>query len=157
MRERASTPEPEPTPSPVSQSAVFEFSVRPTPTLVDIGAIPNFDRPRDPTPASRTEQLSRCLKYSLAPDPINQWRRLKVKVRNTCNNYVPADETWFEVVAAGPNGATIGRAVGHFGEPIAPFSWELETFIEVDCPLVGGCRYSVSVWSAAGGGHKVEQ
>lgn len=155
------TPEPEPTQLPLVQTTVIEVAVRPSLTPVDVGAIPNFDRPRDPTPGSRTEQLTRCLSYQVRLDPTfssSQRVRLAVRARNVCGEWIPADESWFEIVSKPVfGGGTAGREVGHFQAAIPPNSAHAETLIEIDCPApAGGCQYIASVWSAAGGGRIVE-
>lgn len=144
------TPEPLPlSPSPAHRDAALDVPGRATVTPVDIGSIPNFDRPRDPTPSSRVEELSRCLSYRAAPDPTYSSTsrvRLLVRARNTCAAWIPIEETKFEVLSKpAMGGGTIARAVGQFQAAIPPGSSHLETVIEIDCPAAGGCRYDVSV------------
>lgn len=157
------TPEPE-APTPAYETAVIEHRVpSPVPTI-DIAAIPNQDRPRAPTPDSRTQQIAGCLTYST--EHISQpgysglvKARVRVRARNNCNFFVPVDDSWFEIVStAGVNGSTLGREVGRFQIPIPPLSRDTETTIEVDCPqdLPGGCRFTAAVWWAAGGGRSPE-
>src|SRR5262249_3007104 len=101
-----------------------------------------------------------CLTYTT--EPLSQpgfsgaqRTRVKVRARNACNIGIPSDDSWFEITSvANGTGATIGRETARFQGPIAPMSHDTETMVEVDCPpdLPGGCRYSVAVWWAAGGG-----
>ncbi len=113
----AATPEPAPeptagpaaavpSPAPTFQSAVIEVRI-PTPApTVDVAAIPNLDRPREPTPESRTEPLMRCMTFTVAEDDhprLSSWgpeaARVKVMVRNHCGFWIAASESWFEVTA----------------------------------------------------------
>lgn len=135
-----------PTPADTIQTSFIEVRII-TPTPVDIASIPNFDRPADPTPRSASEERSRCLSYTVQPEPSGQSRRLRVRVRNACTFWVPPEQSWFEIVATPSNGqGTTGKATGSFQGPIAPHSSNVETFIEVDCPseVQGGCRYTVT-------------
>jgi len=151
------TPEPEPAP----RGAPIAVSVRASPTPVDIDAIPNFDRPRDPTPASRVEELARCLTYRVTVDPTfssSSRVRLVVRVRNTCATWVPAEDSWFEVVSKpSSGGGTVARELGRFQAAIPPGSSHVETVIEIECPAAyGGCRYEASFWLPSGGGRNFE-
>lgn len=156
------TPEPQLLPpTPVIYGYTIEVPVRASPTPLDVSAIPNFDRPRDPTPTNRTEQLARCLSYRVTLDPTfssSRRVRLQVRAQNTCGIWVPAEDSRFEVVASPVSGGgTGGREVGMFQAAIPPNSSHVETVIEIDCPApAGGCQYSASVWWAAGGGRRVE-
>ncbi len=149
--EPAWTPEPEPPyETPIPRSAVIEIPVRVSPTPIDVGAIPNFDRPRDPTPGSRAEELARCLTYRAALDPTfssSSRVRLKITATSTCSSWVPAEETGFEVVSKPLAGdGIVAREAGQFQGAIPPRSSHAETIIEIDCPApAGGCRYEVSV------------
>ncbi len=143
--------EPAPTPAPALDESVVETNVIEvrvvTPTPVDVATIPNFDRPADPTPASRAEQRSRCLTYTVEPESTGPSTRLRVRVRSHCGFWVPVEESWFEIVATPVSGhGTTGRATGSFQAPIGPHSSNVETLVEVYCPtdVAGGCRYSVS-------------
>ncbi len=143
--------EPAPLPNAAMDESVVETNVIEvrvvTPTPVDVSAIPNFDRPAEPTPASRAEQRSRCLTYTVEPESTGPSTRLRVRVRSHCGFWVPVEESWFEIVATPVSGhGTTGRATGSFQTPIGPHSSNVETLVEVDCPtdLPGGCRYSVS-------------
>lgn len=160
--ELAWTPEPE-LPTPIYETAVVELAL-PTPRpTIDIAQIPNQDRPRV-TPAGRTEQLAQCLTFSA--EPLSQpgyfgamRTRVRIRARNSCNSFITADESWFELVSTGAaNGSPIGREVGRFQLPIPPQSRDSETMMEIDCPhnLPGGCRFTASVWWAAGGGRRPE-
>ena len=152
------TPEPEHgATTPVPGSALIEVPVRASPTPVDIEAIPNFDRPRDPTPSSRAEELARCLSYRAGLDPTfssSTRVRLAVRATNTCATWIPIEQTWFEVVSKPlAGGGTVAREVGQFQSAIPPRSSHVETAIEIDCPVpAGGCRYEAAVWSPSGGG-----
>jgi len=152
------TPEPEPaTPTAVARSARIEVAVRTSPTPVDVEAIPNFDRPRDPTPSSRVEELARCLSYRVMVDPTfssSTRVRLAVRARNACASWVPAEDSWFEVVSkASSGGGTVARETGRFQSAIPPGSSHVETVIEIECPApYGGCRFEASVWSPSGSG-----
>jgi len=144
----ASAVAPEPTPSPTEealQTSVIEIRVV-TPTPIDVGAIPNFDRPAEPTPGSARELRARCLTYTVERETFGESRRVKVRVRNACAIWIPAEESWFEITAMPSSGQGIaGRATGSFQTPIGPHSSNVETFIEVDCPgdVRGGCKYYV--------------
>lgn len=149
--ETTPTPEAELAPAtPISHSATIDVPVRESPTPIDIGAIPNFDRPRDPTPSSRAEELARCLTYRASIDPTfssTSRVRLKITATSTCSFWVPAEESGFEVLS-GPlaGGGTAARETGQFQAAIAPRSSHTETIIEIDCPApAGGCRYDVRV------------
>ncbi len=139
---------PEPTPSPTEealQTSLIEVRVV-TPTPVDVGSIPNFDRPAEPTPVSATEQRARCLTYTVERETFGESRRVKVRVRNACAIWIPIEESFFEITAMPSSGQGIaGRATGSFQTPIGPHSSNVETFIEVDCPgdVRGGCKYYV--------------
>lgn len=159
--EPAWTPEPEMAQANV-QTDVVELAV-PTPRpTIDIAAIPNQDRPRGPTPAWRTGQLNQCLSFTA--EPMSQpgyfgamRTRVRIRARNSCNSFVTADESWFELVSiSAANGSPIGREIGRFQLPIPPQSRDSETMMEIDCPhnLPGGCRFTASVWWAAGGGRR---
>ncbi len=106
------------------------------------------------------EQLTRCLSYQATVDPTfssSRRVRLAVKARNTCAEWIPPEESWFEVVSRPVSGGgTAGREVGQFQAAIPPRSSHAETVIEIDCPEVGGCRYTVSVWSPTASGGKSE-
>ena len=162
---RVESPAPAPDPSPVPEAAATEtaiLEVTPTvtdtletsvvevrvvtPTPVDVGAIPNFDRPADPTPASPLEQRKRCLTYTVDRETFGESRRVKVRVRNNCGSWVPVDQSGFEITAIPSSGqGVVGRASGSFQHPIGPHSSNVETFIEVDCPgdIRAGCKYYV--------------
>jgi hypothetical protein len=139
---------PEPTPSPTEkalETSLIEVRVV-TPTPIDVGAIPNFDRPSDPTPGTPAERRARCLTYTVERETFGESRRVKVRVRNACGFWIPTDESFFEITALPANGQGIaGRATGSFQVPIGPHSSNVETFIEVDCPgdVRGGCKYYV--------------
>lgn len=171
------TPEPAPqptealalptlSPAGVFQSAVIESRL-PTPLpTIDVATIPNLDRPREPTPESRTEQLMRCLTFTVAEDDhprLSSWppdvARVKVMARNNCGFWIAASESWFEVTSmpVGHQGA-VGREIDHFPVVIGPSSSNAETFVMIKCPdaQTVGCHYSVAVWWAAGGGKKAE-
>ena len=84
---------------------------------------------------------------------------MRVRARNDCNSWIPAEDTRFEIVSSGgAGGGTLGRESGMFQAPIPPLSANAETMIEIDCPndLPGGCRFTASVWGAAGGERKPE-
>ena len=142
------TVEPEPTAAPTEeafQSNQVEFRLV-TPTPVDVGAIPNFDRPAEPTPGSAAERRAQCLSYTVERETFGESRRVKVRVRNTCGFWIPPEESFFEITAMPSNGqGIVGRATGSFQAPIGPHSSNVETFIEVDCPgdVRGGCKYYV--------------
>jgi hypothetical protein len=143
----AVTAHPEATPSPADsfETSVIEVRVV-TPTPVDVGAIPNFDRPADPTPSSPAEQRARCLTYTVERDTFGESRRVKVRVRNSCGFWIPPDQSWFEITATPSSGlGVVGHATGSFQTPIGPHSSNVETFIEVDCPgdVRAGCKYFV--------------
>jgi hypothetical protein len=137
-------------------TAVFEVGLErepptPRPTF-DVASIPSLDRPPEPTPRSRAEQAARCLSFSAEtfPQPglsgLSQ-ARARVRARNSCNAWIPAEDTGFEIVSIGAaRGAQLGREVGQFQDAIAPFASNAETWIGVDCPenLPGGCRYIVT-------------
>jgi len=156
------TPEPEhAAATPVPGSAVIEVPVRASPTPIDVGAIPNFDRPRDPTPSSRAEELARCLTYRASLDPTfssTSRVRLKITATSTCSFWVPAEESGFEVLSKPvAGGGMAAREVGQFQSAIPPRSSHTETIIEIDCPApAGGCRYEARVWSPSGGGRGSE-
>ncbi len=118
-----------------------------TPTPVDVGTIPNFDRPADPTPGTPAERRARCLTYTVERETFGESRRVKVRVRSTCSFWIRPEESWFEIEATPSSGQGVtGRARGNFQTPIAPHSSNVETFIEVDCPgdVRGGCKYFVT-------------
>ncbi len=156
----SSTPEPaavetpvpaverEPTPAPTEeafQTSQFEFRLL-TPTPVDVGAIPNFDRPAEPTPGSAAERRAQCLSYTVERETFGESRRVKVRVRNACAFWIPPEESWFEITAMPSSGqGIVGRATGSFQAAIGPHSSNVETLIEVDCPgdIRGGCKYYV--------------
>ena len=155
------TPEPEMliSPSPTARVEAFP-TLRPT---VDLAEIPSLERAVAPPPGSRHDQLAECVTFSA--EPLSQpayagqmKTRVKVKARNRCNTGVPSDDSWFEIRSYSYNGVPIGREVGRFQAPIAPFAADAETLIEIDCPpnQPGGCRYEVEVWWAAGGGRKAQ-
>lgn len=135
----------------------------PRPTI-DLAQIPTLERQigtADGADApSRRDQLAHCLSYRV--EPLSQpgvsgnvKTRVKVHARNGCNTGVPSDESWFEITSiSNADGSTVGKEVGRFQGPIGPFATDAETLVEIDCPtnLPGGCRYSVEVWWAAGGG-----
>jgi hypothetical protein len=139
---------PGPTASPTEealQSNPFEVRLV-TPTPVDVGGIPNFDRPAEPTPGSALERRARCLEYTVERETFGESRRVKVRVRNKCDFWIPTEESWFEITAMPSSGQGIaGRATGSFQSPIGPNSSNVETFIEVDCPgdVRAGCKYYV--------------
>ncbi len=140
--------------SPTARRSTSPFEQSPTP--IDVGAIPNFDRPRDPTPSSRVEELARCLSYRASLDPTfssTSRVRLKITATSTCAFWVPTEESGFEVVSKPvAGGGIVAREVGQFQSAIPPRSSHAETVIEIDCPApAGGCRYEVSVYSPGGG------
>ena len=106
------------------------------------------------------EQLTRCLSYQATVDPTfssSRRVRLAVKARNTCAEWIPPEESWFEVVSRPVSGGgTAGREVGQFQAAIPPRSSHAETVIEIDCPAVAGCRYTFSVWSPTASSGKSE-
>jgi hypothetical protein len=143
--ETAVVPEVTLTPTDQVETNIVEVRVV-TPTPVDVGSIPNFDRPADPTPASPLEQRKRCLTYTVERETFGESRRVKVRVRNSCGFWIPADQSGFEITALPSSGQGVtGRATGSFQHPIGPHSSNVETFIEVDCPgdVRAGCKYYV--------------
>ena len=117
-----------------------------TPTPVDVGAIPNFDRPADPTPATPAERRKRCLTYTVDRETFGESRRVKIRVKNSCGFSIPPEESGFEITATPSNGrGVVGSATGSFQTTIGPHSSNVETLIEVDCPpdVHAGCRYFV--------------
>ena len=134
-----------PTPTEVFETNVVEVRVV-TPTPVDVGAIPNLDRPADPTPSSPLEQRKQCLTYTVERETFGESRRVKIRVANRCGFWIPADQSWFEITAIPSSGqGVVGSATGSFQHPIGPHSSNVETFIEVDCPgdIRAGCKYYV--------------
>lgn len=155
------------TPEPLEPTAavtgtVFEVAFPTRRPTIDASAIPNMDRPRGPTPGSRTEQLAGCLTYSIEPTAQpgvsgNVATRVRVRARNSCNLWIPVNDSRFEIISiSNASGGTVGRETGMFQEPIPPLSSNVETFVAIDCPsnLPGGCRYTAAVWWAAGGGRR---
>jgi hypothetical protein len=141
----SAAPEATPTASDSLETNVVEVRVV-TPTPVDVGAIPNFDRPADPTPSSPKEQRARCLSYTVDRETFGESRRVKVRVRNSCGFSIPPEESFFEITAMPSNGrGVVGRATGSFQSTIGPHSSNVETLIEVDCPadVHAGCKYFV--------------
>jgi hypothetical protein len=141
----ATIPEATPTPSEQLETNVVEVRVV-TPTPVDVAAIPNFDRPAEPTPASPAEQRARCLSYTVERETFGESRRVKVRVKNSCGFSIPPEESWFEITATPASGrGVVGRASGSFQATIGPHSSNVETLIEVDCPadVHAGCKYFV--------------
>jgi hypothetical protein len=139
------TAETTPTPEDAVETSVVEVRIV-TPTPVDVGGIPNFDRPADPTPASPKERRARCLSYTVERETFGESRRVKIRVRNACGITIPPEESFFEITATPSNGrGVVGRATGSFQVPIGPQSSNVETFIEVDCPpdVHAGCKYFV--------------
>jgi hypothetical protein len=142
----ATPPEATPSPSDPFETSVVEVRVV-TRTPVDVGTIPNFDRPAEPTPGSPAERRAQCLTYTVERETFGESRRVKVRVRSTCPFWIPPEESWFEIEATPSSGQGVtGRARGNFQTPIAPHSSNVETFIEVDCPgdVRGGCKYYVT-------------
>ena len=92
------------------------------------------------------ERRAQCLTYTVERETFGESRRVKVRVRNACDFWIPPEESLFEITAMPASGQGIaGRATGSFQTPIGPHSSNVETFIEVDCPgdVRGGCKYYV--------------
>jgi hypothetical protein len=143
--EVVAVPSETPTPTDPMETNVVEVRVV-SPTPIDVGAIPNFDRPADPTPASPKEQRARCLTYTVERETFGESRRVKVRVRNSCGMWIPPEDSWFEITAMPSSGqGVVGRATGSFQTAIGPHSSNVETLIQVDCPgdIRAGCKYYV--------------
>jgi hypothetical protein len=80
--------------------------------------------------------------------------RARVRARNSCTDWISAEDTSFEVVSFGAaRGERLGRAGGSFATAIPPLS-SAETVVGIPCPenLPGGCRYTVTGWWVAEAG-----
>ena len=140
----AAVAETTPTPEHLETNVVEVQVVTPTP--VDVGSIPNFDRPADPTPASPRERRARCLTYTVDRETFGESGRVKIRVKNSCGFSIPPEESGFEITATPSNGlGLVGHATGAFQTTIGPHSNNVETYIDVDCPadVHAGCKYFV--------------
>jgi hypothetical protein len=123
-------------PSPRFESAEIVVAVPTALPTVDVGSIPNSDRPRAAAPLSVRDQMVRCVTFSLGRQemgPITERHivRVEVRAKSVCpDQRFGADESWFEVRALDRAGRVVARQQGRFQTPIEPFG-EAVTFVEL--------------------------
>jgi hypothetical protein len=146
-----------PTSVPTAGFQSAEFVVRfPTPRpTVDLAAIPNSDREKEPPPKDLRDQMVRCLTYTVETQdygPINTRHGVRafVHARNSCD-LVSFDggDCWFEIHSRDKSGAILSRETGRFQTPI-PAKGEATT--EIDIMSGFGEKLDASIaWEAGGG------
>ena len=105
-----------------------------------------MEPPAAPAPESAAEMRTRCLIYDAERQTFGEARTVKVRVRNTCDITVTAEESEFEITAMPSDGlGVVSHATGRFPSNIGPHSSNVETTIEIDCPgdVHAGCKYFV--------------
>ena len=108
--------------------------------------VPATPATAEATPASPKEQRARCLAYTAERETFGESRRVKIRVRNSCEITIPVEETEFEITAMPSDGlGLVSSATARFPTAIGPLSSNVETTVELDCPgdVHAGCKYFV--------------